>query len=158
MSQVAEATIEINQPVGIVYSFVTDLNNMVFFWDRIKSVEKVSGDGGVGTIYNLISRTLLGGKKIFPIEITKLMAHENFEYRDADSSSQVLTGYSLIDLDKKTKVTLYRKTNLGGLANLVTLSPLTSRDVKREFEEILLGLKMYLEDVPEVPKVTEETA
>jgi uncharacterized membrane protein len=158
MAQVTQSTIKISLPINEVYSFVTTMENMVYFWDKIKSVEKDPENPdavGIGTKYNLIIPTVLGGKKTIPVEITKAMAHENFEYRDNSSPTGVLTGYFFTELPDGTQVSMYRKTNLSAIANLFSLNSLSSRDFKRELEKTLLRLKNHLEAQPEPP--IEET-
>jgi hypothetical protein len=143
MSKKITATIDIEKGVGEVYSFVAKMENLPF-WTEIKSAEKISGTGEVGTIYNLTVKSFLT-KKIVPVEITQKLAHAKFAYRDTTVSVQNEIGYIFSEESGKTVVTAYREVGLGSLAYLLTLNFLTDRDTKKQLEESLASLKEFIE-------------
>lgn len=151
MAQITQVSTTINQPINQIYSFVTTMENMVYFWDNIKGVEKDPENidaVGIGTKYNLIVSTILGAKKKIPVEITKSVAHENFEFRDNSSSTGVLTGYFFSETPEGVEITLYRKTELSPILNIISFNALAMRDSKKELEATLLRLKQYFEAEP----------
>lgn len=151
MAQMTQVSASIKVPINEVYSFVTQMENMVYFWDRVKSVEKDPQNPdavGPGAKYNIIFKTVLGGKKSIELEITGSMAHQSFEYRDNSNSLHVLTGYYFSEEADGTLVKLYRKTELGPIANLLSLNAVASRDAKKELEKTLARLKDFLEAEP----------
>lgn len=145
MSQIAEGQIKINLPINTVYSFIANLENMVYFWPEVKRVEKdptIPDAVGPGTKYFLYGNTILGGKKKAVIELSDSTAHSHFEYRD---SSAVLTGYYFSEEPDGTLVKMYRATELSALASLLTFKTFSSRDTKREIGKTLLRIKTFLE-------------
>ena len=145
MAQIAQGQIKINLPINTVYSFIANLENMVYFWPKIKKVEKDpdSPDAvGPGTKYFIYSNTILGGRKKAVFELNDSTAHNHFEYRD---SSGILTGFYFSEEPDGTMIQMYRKTEFGTLASLLTLNLVSSRDAKNEIEKALLRLKTFLE-------------
>jgi len=114
------------------------------FWTDVKLAKRVSGNGEVGTIYNLTMNKILS-KKIIPVEVTQKLAHAKFAYRDTTVSVQNEIGYIFSEESGKTVVTAYREVGLGSLAYLLTLNFLTDRDTKKQLEESLASLKEFLE-------------
>lgn len=154
MAQKTDAQIKINAPINEVYSFISNMENMVYFWDRIKTVEKDPENlsaVGPGSKYYIVFKTVLGGKKRIELELVDSVAHEKFEYRDNSNSLHAITGYSFSEQQNGTLVTIYRRTELGPIANILSLNAVASRDTKKELEKVLINLKSFLEDVSEEP-------
>ena len=107
-------------------------------------VEKVSGDGGVGSIYNAITSSLLGKKKT-PIEITRKIAHEHFAFKNNSTSYANETGFKLEEIDGTTKVTAYQEVEIGSLVSLITLNFISLRDTANILSKMLEKLKITLE-------------
>ncbi len=153
MAQMTDTSIKINAPINEVYSFISNMENMVYFWDKIKSVEKDPNNlsaVGPGSKYFIIFNTVLGGKKRIELELTNSVAHEKFEYRDNSNSLHVLTGYNFSEEQDGVLVTIYRKTELGPIANLLSFNAVSSRDSKKELENVLSNLKRFLEVEPAI--------
>ncbi len=151
MAQMTDTSIKINAPINEVYSFISNMENMVYFWDKIKSVEKDPENVeavGPGSKYYIIFKTVLGGKKKIEVELTNSVAHEKFEYRDNSNSLHVLTGYNFSEEQDGTLVKIYRKTELGPIANLLSFNAVSSRDSKKELGKVLNNLKRFLEAEP----------
>src|SRR5687768_4832964 len=64
------AQIVIGRPIAEVYDYVTDLRNDPKWWSGVTHSERVFGDGGVGTRYQLEAK-LLGFKVPTQIDVTE---------------------------------------------------------------------------------------
>jgi hypothetical protein len=146
MVQRNEASIQINKPIFEVWGFLSDLNNMVYFWSNIKEVQMVpdTGGGEVGTKYNLILPTVFGTKKV-PIEITQKLATDNIEFKGSSQAGNILTGYKLTENEAGVMVTMYRESSLGPVASFITLDFLSARGAEVEFNKNLKKLKDFME-------------
>ena len=133
----------INKQPHQIYFFISNLENLPF-WSEFAMVEKVSGDGGVGSIYNAITSSLLGKKKT-PIEITRKMAHEHFAFKDNSTSYANETGFKLEEIDGTTKITAYQEVGIGSLVSLITLNFISLRDTANVLSKMLEKLKITLE-------------
>ncbi|MBV1852005.1 SRPBCC family protein [Catellatospora tritici] len=64
--------IVVDRPVEQVFAFLSDLRNDAKWWGGVRSAARLSGDGGVGTVYEL-DTVLLGVRDRIQLEVT---AHE----------------------------------------------------------------------------------
>lgn len=146
MAQVMDASIIIHKPVQEVWGFTTEINNFKFFWEGLKEVKFASEEssGEVGTKYFLVMKTLFGEKKI-PIEISQKVATDNFEFMNTSNTANIMTGFRFQEIPEGTKVTMYRKSEIGPLASVLSLDFVSARGAQVEFKKILGELKKYLE-------------
>lgn len=133
----------INKEPQEIYFFIANLENLPF-WSEIKAVEKVSGEGEIGSKYNITTPTLFGRKKT-PIEVTVTHPHEHFAFKDSSTNYHNETGFRLEQIDGTTRVTAYQDVNIGGLISLVTLSFAAHRDTGNTLSKMLHKLKLTLE-------------
>lgn len=127
-----------------IYYFISDLLNLPL-WSDVAAVEIISGSGEVGSIYNIVTPTLLG-KRTTPVEITKTVTHGLFAFKDNSLSFNNETGFSLKEEGGQTRVTAYQEIDIGPLVSLLTLNFLTSRDAGRSLSGMLERLKSILEN------------
>lgn len=133
----------INKQPHEIYFFISNPENFPF-WSEFTLVEKVSGNGEIGSIYNIVSSTFLGKKKT-PIEITQKKAHEHFAFKDNSISYANETGFKLEEIDGTTKITAYQEADMGALVFFATLSFLATRDTANTLSKMLEKLKLTLE-------------
>lgn len=143
MAKRVEASIVINKEPHQIYYFIADLLNLPL-WSDVEAVEKVSGDGEVGSIYNIVTSTLLSKRKT-PVEITQTITHGLFAFKDNSLSVNNETGFSLKEEGGQTRVTAYQEIDIGPLVSLLTLNFLTSRDADRSLSKMLERLKSIIE-------------
>lgn len=144
MAKRIEVDIVINKEPHQIYYFISDLLNLPF-WSDVDAVEKVSGGGEIGSIYNIVTPTLLGKRKT-PVEITKTITHQHFAFKDNSLSVNNETGFSLKEEGEQTRVTAYQEIEIGPLVSLLTLNFLTSKDAGRSLSGMLERLKSILEN------------
>ena len=133
----------INKQPHQIYFFISNPENLPF-WSEFAMVEKVSGDGGIGSTYNIITSSLLGKKKT-PIEITRKIAHQHFAFKNNSTSYANETGFKLEEIDGTTKVTAYQEVEIGSLVSLITLNFISLRDTANILSKMLEKLKITLE-------------
>lgn len=144
MAKRIEVDIVINKEPHEIYYFISDLLNLPF-WSDVDAVEIVSGGGEIGSIYNIITPTLLTKRKT-SVEITKTVTHALFAFKDNSLSVNNETGFELKEEDGKTRVTAYQEIEIGPLVSLLTLNFLTSKDASRSLSGMLERLKSILEN------------
>lgn len=150
MAKRIEKDIVINKKPHEIYFFISNLLNLPL-WSDVATVEIVSGNGEVGTIYNVVTPTLLDKRKT-PIEITQKSANELFAFKNNSYVFDNETGFSLKEEDLpaggqggQTRVTAYQEIGLGAITSLLTLNFLTSKDAAHSLSEMLEKLKSTLE-------------
>jgi uncharacterized membrane protein len=150
MSKIIESTLEIKNSANDLFEFVSNMENLPL-WSNFKSVELVSGEGEVGSKYNLVNDTLLKGTRKTPVEVTVKDSPSHFAYRDESVSAENQIGYKFENsADGKTKATAYREVDMGPIASVLTLNFLADGTAKKELEKSLNRLKEYMEkDLPE---------
>lgn len=62
--------ITVDRPVTQVYAYLSDLRHDPQWWGGVHTAERLSGDGGVGTLYEL-DATLLGVRHRIRLEVTE---------------------------------------------------------------------------------------
>ena len=144
MAKKVQVSIIINKPIGEVYSYITDPDQWAF-WMDIAEVEKVSGNGEVGTIYNLAVPRVLGSRKT-PIEITRKLAHIQFAFKDNSLSVGNETGFRLEEAEEGVLVTAYCQSDIGVIASVLTLGFLATMDTEQKLQKMLENLKSILEN------------
>lgn len=144
MAKKIQVTAEINRPVNEVFSYIVNLQNMPYYTDIIE-VHRVSGNGEVGTVYELVMRTTFSKIKK-QIEVSKKSAHMQFAYRDMSLNYENETGYMFEELAHGgVNVTAYKSANVGGLYSLLTLNIGNERNVQKELYKSLQTLKKIFE-------------
>lgn len=144
MTKKVQVAVEINRPVNEVFSYIVNLQHMPYYTDIIE-VNRISGNGEVGTIYEIVTRSTFSKIKK-QIEISKKSAHMQFAYIDKSLNYENETGYMFEELSSGgVKVTSYKSANVGGLYSLLTLNIGHERSVQKELYKSLQTLKKIFE-------------
>lgn len=143
MVRKVEAQRIINKEPHEIYFYISNLENLPF-WSDIAHIETVSGSGEVGSIYNIITPTLIGKRKT-PIEVTQKSAHALFAFKDNTAPYNNETGFKLEGLEGKTRIIAYQEVGIGTVVSLLTLNFITQRDSKRNLSKMLARLASVLE-------------
>lgn len=144
MGMYVSSEVTIRRPVGEVYSYICNLQNMPFY-TKVVSVEKVSGNGEVGTKYTLTTQNAFSKTKK-EIEITQRIGHGHFAYKDLSVNYVNENGYKFEEQpDGGVKVIAYKSANIGALYSILTLNFGNERQVKAELTSQLLTLKKIFE-------------
>lgn len=135
--------VQIHKEAREVYSYLNRMENLPY-WTNIRAVQRVSGDGEVGSQYALSSNKFMSRETVV-VEIVDREIPHHFSYRDTSSSVGNKMGFRLKEEGAVTTVTGYRDVDVGVIASVLTLDFLTSRDSLREIETSLEMLKKILE-------------
>jgi len=157
MSDTVSSTTTINLPVESIYSFISNLENLPSFWDKVEKSERISGNGEVGSTYILEFKTLLD-KRSIEVEVVEAADPSKFAFRNNSAAVKLITGFQLREIDgKNCEVTLYRDAGQGFVANILSFSFLINKSADKEFTKILKNLKEHLEKDLPVPQESEES-
>jgi carbon monoxide dehydrogenase subunit G len=84
-----ERTVTVDKPLDRVWDYLTDFTNTEEWDPPTQSTERISGDGGVGTVYRNVSR-LLGREVEIEYTVVELEPQSLFRLRGTTSSMEML--------------------------------------------------------------------
>jgi carbon monoxide dehydrogenase subunit G len=138
----AEGSITINRPVQEVFAFISDKANDTRWSPSIIRVERVSGDGAVGTKYRQVIKVPGRGEVPTELEVTSYDPGKRYAFRGTDGPVKPEGSFDLADEGGATRVTFKLDAQLSGPAKL--MGPMVGKGMRSEVEA-LDRLKQVLE-------------
>jgi uncharacterized protein YndB with AHSA1/START domain len=138
----AENTISINRPLHEVFAFVADKENDPRWRHNVKEMQRVSGDGTVGTRYHQVITGPRGDMEA-DIEITGYEPGRRVTFRTMAGPIQPEGSVDLIDEAGGTRLTFKLWAELSGAKKL--MAPKAAKSMKSEVNDSLDRLKQILE-------------
>lgn len=152
MTKRFEKEITVSKTSGLVFSFVSSLENLTKLTDFV-SVKLVSGTGETGSIYEATTKSFLGTKsrRLFVVKNTPPTL---FAYKDKSQIYDNEIGFELEEVGEKTTVKGYiqftTSTLTGMLTNNLEKAAITELDkIMSNLENALIELK-----IPKIAKVS----
>jgi carbon monoxide dehydrogenase subunit G len=128
-----------------VFDFVADFTTMPQWYSAVKQVDRVSGDGGVGTRYK-VHRRLHGGPALNVVEITTLDNGRRVTFTSKSGPTPFVYDYRVMPTGATTRLTLEGSISGGGLSGpAALLGPVAESLFKRGMSDNLDELKGILE-------------
>jgi carbon monoxide dehydrogenase subunit G len=115
----AKQSVTIGRPVGDVFVFVADGENAIQWRPGVLDVERVSGDGGVGTIYRQGVKGPMGRRIAADYEITDFEPDRLIAFRATAGPFRPRGRFEFEQTDGRTRLTLKLEGELTGLRKLL---------------------------------------
>jgi len=138
----AENTISINRPLHEVFAFVADKENDPRWRSNVREIERISGDGTVGTRYHQVMATHRG-EMDSDVEITGYEPGRRLTFRTLAGRIQPEGSFDFADESGGTRLTFKLWAELPGAKKL--MAPKAAKSMKGEVEDSLDRLKQILE-------------
>jgi hypothetical protein len=136
--------IDLHQSIDQVFPFVSNLENLPLYDERILEVKKITeGSLAPGTTYHLLTRQFglcMAAKLVFTDHDP---ANHRFAYRVISGPFPVETQYSLLSWENGTQLTVTREPQTHGIWKW--LMPLIKLPARKKILTELSCLKTYLE-------------
>jgi uncharacterized protein YndB with AHSA1/START domain len=138
----AEGSVTINRPLHEVFAFVSDKDNDRRWRPSIVGLERVSGDGTVGTKYRQVMKGP-GGRGIpADFEVTSYEPGKRYAFRVTAGPVQPQGSFDFVEEGGATRVTFKLDVELSGPSKL--MGPMIGKSMRSEVEA-LDRLKQLLE-------------
>src|SRR5438067_87673 len=138
----AEGSITINRPIQDVFAFVSNKENDSRWSPSIVEVQRVSGDGTVGTKYRQVIKG--PGRRPIPadVEVTGYEPGKRLAFRATAGPVRPEGGFDLVEERGATRVTFKLEAELAGMKKL--MAPMVAKSMRNEVQS-LDRLKQLLE-------------
>lgn len=139
-----ERTVEVDQPVDVVWRFLSDFTTSEQWEPATVSTVRTHGDGGVGTVYHNVSK-ILGHETEVEYVVTEVRPESLLRLTGTANGMQLLDTMTFEQTATGTRVTYRAEFNPQGAAKLVTpLLPLGLKklgdDAAEQMEKVLSRL------------------
>jgi uncharacterized membrane protein len=138
----AEGSITINRPVQDVFAFVANKENDPRWSPSIVEVQRVSGDGTVGSKYRQVIKVPGRGQVPTEVEVTSYDPGRRYAFHGTEGPVKPEGSFDFADEGGATRVTFKLDAQLSGPAKL--MGPMIGKGMKSEVEA-LDRLKQILE-------------
>jgi uncharacterized protein YndB with AHSA1/START domain len=115
----AERTVTVDQPIAGVFDFIANGRNATTWRRGVLDIERVSGDGGVGTVYRQGVRGPGGRRIAADYEITSWQRPTRLAFRTIAGPVRPEGEFALEAMGDATIVTCSLHAELGGLQRLL---------------------------------------
>lgn len=139
-----ERTITVDQPLEVVWDFLTDFTTTEQWDPPTVTTERVSGDGGVGTVYRNVS-SMLGREVEVDYTVVEVQPQSLFRLKGSATSLELLDTMRFEQTPDGVQVTYTAEFHPQGVAKLAEpLMPLGLKkigdDAARSMHDTLAGL------------------
>ena len=121
-----EHSLVIHRPVADVFAFVADPDNLPQWQSGLLEVEKLSGDGGVGSRHREV-RSLLGRRIEQVLEVTALTPDRRLDFEVVEGPVHLSLEHTFEPAGDDTRITVVGQGDTGTLFSLA--GPLIARPV-----------------------------
>jgi uncharacterized membrane protein len=140
-----EHSLEIDRPLGEVFAFVADPDNLPRWQSGLIEVRKEPGEGGVGARH-LEVRSILGKRVEQTLEVTAFEPDTRLDLEVVEGPIQVSVQHTFASIDGGTRITVVGEGDPGPM--FILAGPLIGRAVKRQSRADFARLKAVLEEPP----------
>ena len=137
-----EHSLVIHRPVADVFAFVADPDNLPQWQSGLLEVEKLSGDGGVGSRHREV-RSLLGRRIEQVLEVTALTPDRRLDFEVVEGPVHLSVEHTFEPAGDDTRITVVGQGDTGTLFSLA--GPLIARAVKKQSQSDFARLRTVLE-------------
>ena len=137
-----EHSLVIHRPVADVFAFVADPDNLPQWQSGLLEVEKLSGDGGVGSRHREV-RSLLGRRIEQVLEVTALTPDQRLDFEVVEGPVHLSVEHTFEPAGDYTRITVVGQGDTGTLFSLA--GPLIARAVKKQSQSDFARLRTVLE-------------
>ena len=138
----AEGSITINRPIQDVFAFVSNKENDSRWSPSIVEVQRVSGDGTVGTKYRQVIKVPGRGQVPTEVEVTSYDPGKRYAFHGTDGPVKPEGSFDFADEGGATRVTFKLEAELAGIKKL--MAPMVAKSMRNEVQS-LDRLKQLLE-------------
>jgi uncharacterized protein YndB with AHSA1/START domain len=138
----AENTITINRPLHEVFAFVSEKENDRQWRPSVLQLERISGDGTVGSQYHQVMKGPGGREVTADFEVTTFEPGKRYAFRATEAPVPTEGSYDFVEEDGATRVTFKLDAELTGAGKLI--APFVGKSMRSEVEA-LERLKQVLE-------------
>ena len=137
-----EHSLVIHRPVADVFAFVADPDNLPQWQSGLLEVERLSGDGGVGSRHREV-RSLLGRRIEQVLEVTALTQDQRLDFAVVEGPVHLSVAHTFERAGDSTRITVVGQGDAGTLFSLA--GPLIARAVKKQSQSDFARLRTVLE-------------
>ena len=137
-----EHSLVIHRPVAEVFAFVADPDNLPRWQSGVVDVEKLSGDGGVGSCHREV-RSVLGKRFEQVLEVTALIPDRRLDLEVVEGPMHLSVEHAFEPAGDGTRITVVGHGEPGKLFSLA--GPLVARAVKKQSQSDFARLRQVLE-------------
>ena len=137
-----EHSLVIHRPVADVFAFVADPDNLPQWQSGLLEVEKLSGDGGLGSRHREV-RSMLGRRIEQVLEVTALTPDERLDFEVVEGPLHLSVEHTFEPVGESTRITVVGHGDAGRLFSLA--GPLVARAVRKQSESDFARLRAVLE-------------
>jgi carbon monoxide dehydrogenase subunit G len=137
-----EHSLLIHRPVAEVFAFVADPDNLPRWQSGLLEVEKLSGDGGVGSRHREV-RSMLGRRIEQVLEITALTPDRRLDLEVIEGPMHLSVEHTFEPVGRGTRITVVGHGEPGTLSSFA--GPLITRAVKKQSQSDFARLRKVLE-------------
>jgi hypothetical protein len=140
-----ELTLDLRSSPGEVFGFIADFTTVPQWYSAVQRVERVEGEGGVGTRY-AVYRNLPGGPAVNDVALTSYSAGDQVAFTSLSGPTPFVYRYGVQARPEGTRLTLEGSISAAGLPGPATLlGPLVEQLFKRGMRSNLGVLRQILE-------------
>lgn len=137
-----ERTVTVEKPLETVWSFLSDFTNTETWDPPTVTTTRQSGDGGVGTVYQNVSK-ILGQETEIEYTVVEIDPLKKFQLTGKTSSMELLDTMTFDSDGRQTTVTYRAEFDPQGMAKLI--KPLMPLGLKKIGDDAEQSLKESLE-------------
>jgi len=137
-----EHSLVIHRPVADVFAFVANPDNLPRWQSGLLEVEKLSGDGGVGSRHREV-RSLLGRRIEQVLEVTALTPDQRLDFEVVEGPVHLSLEHAFEAAGDDTRITVVGQGDTGTLFSLA--GPLIAKAVKKQSQSDFARLRTVLE-------------
>lgn len=137
-----EHSLVIDRPVADVFAFLADPDNLPRWQSGLLEVEKLSGDGGVGSRHREV-RSMLGRRIEQVLVVTALTPDQRLDLEVVEGPMHLTVEHTFEPAGDGTRITVVGHGEAGALFSLA--GPLIARAVKKQSQSDFARLRTVLE-------------
>ena len=137
-----EHSLVIDRPVAEVFAFVADPDNLPRWQSGLLEVEKLSGDGGVGSRHREV-RSMLGRRIEQVLEVTALSPDQRLDLEVVEGPMHLTVEHTFEQAGAGTRITVVGQGDAGTLFRFA--GPVIARAVKKQSQSDFARLRTVLE-------------